>query len=314
MKTPSNRVGITLVTVVVLVTIIIVVSSFKDKFFKDEIIPQKELSIELKNTNNSVDTDGDGLTDWEEALWGTIPNNSDTDKDGTKDGEEITLGRDPRIKGPNDKLITEADLADTYKPQATDKNSLTTNVAKSLFSNFATLNSSGAINTKNSEELAKQLVSEANDKINLSNNYVPENFITFQSSDREKLKGYGNALVKTSIDSMNEMLVLKDNNSLTPYVNGYKMLARKLSLIPVPKELVNPHAAYVNNLYYISIILETFEKSDNDPFLGILLIPKYDEVVKNQRLSTEQIVNFLKEGGIIYTPEEYGSLLYNNKI
>ena len=33
------------------------------------------------------DSDGDGLPDWEEALFGTNPHNPDTDGDGTSDGD-----------------------------------------------------------------------------------------------------------------------------------------------------------------------------------------------------------------------------------
>jgi len=50
------------------------------------------------------DSDGDGLKDWEEALWKTDPNNPDTDGDGTPDGQEIKEGRDPLVPGPDDRL------------------------------------------------------------------------------------------------------------------------------------------------------------------------------------------------------------------
>lgn len=41
------------------------------------------------------DQDGDGLRDWEEAIFRTDPQKADTDGDGTIDGEEIKQGRDP---------------------------------------------------------------------------------------------------------------------------------------------------------------------------------------------------------------------------
>lgn len=44
----------------------------------------------------NVDTDGDGLTDAEEAELGTDPNNPDTDEDGISDGDEVNVwGTDP---------------------------------------------------------------------------------------------------------------------------------------------------------------------------------------------------------------------------
>ena len=42
------------------------------------------------------DTDDDGLTDADEFLWGTDPENPDTDGDTLLDGEEVLLGLDPR--------------------------------------------------------------------------------------------------------------------------------------------------------------------------------------------------------------------------
>lgn len=48
-------------------------------------------ALELDDT----DTDGDGLTDFEEALIGTDPRNPDTDDDGINDGDEVELGTDP---------------------------------------------------------------------------------------------------------------------------------------------------------------------------------------------------------------------------
>lgn len=45
---------------------------------------------------DDVDTDEDGLTDYEEEMLGTDPNKSDTDDDGLQDGEEVNeYGTDP---------------------------------------------------------------------------------------------------------------------------------------------------------------------------------------------------------------------------
>ena len=48
------------------------------------------------NDNDIVDSDGDGLSDDDEAALGTDPNNVDSDGDGIEDGEEVNdLGTDP---------------------------------------------------------------------------------------------------------------------------------------------------------------------------------------------------------------------------
>lgn len=65
------------------------------------------------------DSDGDGLKDWEEAIWHTDARKTDTDGDGTPDGEEVKQNRDPRIPGPNDRytpVSVESDANGEGKP------------------------------------------------------------------------------------------------------------------------------------------------------------------------------------------------------
>ena len=54
--------------------------------------------------NPESDPDSDGLTNAEEAIWGTNPNNPDTDGDGYRDGAEVIAHHNPTIPAPNDKL------------------------------------------------------------------------------------------------------------------------------------------------------------------------------------------------------------------
>ena len=60
-------------------------------------MPEQEkspLAVAMESTNKlDVDTDGDGLKDWEELLWKTDSNKIDTDGDGTNDNEEISLNK-----------------------------------------------------------------------------------------------------------------------------------------------------------------------------------------------------------------------------
>ncbi len=55
--------------------------------------------------NPNLDSDNDGLPDWQEILWKTDPRNPDTDGDKTTDGEEIKQKRNPLVKGPDDGIL-----------------------------------------------------------------------------------------------------------------------------------------------------------------------------------------------------------------
>jgi len=52
------------------------------------------------------DTDQDGLTNDEETLYGTNPQNPDTDGDGYSDGAEVRSGYDPLKPAPGDKILS----------------------------------------------------------------------------------------------------------------------------------------------------------------------------------------------------------------
>jgi hypothetical protein len=92
------------------------------------LLLQKSVSTTALKTNSSSllsreelerlnkDSDSDGLRDWEETIYGTVPENPDTDGDGTKDGEEIKQNRDPLKPSPDDLLAAPAKTPDESSP------------------------------------------------------------------------------------------------------------------------------------------------------------------------------------------------------
>ena len=77
-------------------------------------------------TKPAKDSDGDGLKDWEEAIWRTDPARADSDGDGTADGREIADNRDPRRPGPNDQYgVTEETTAENAAAAAPAPENLT---------------------------------------------------------------------------------------------------------------------------------------------------------------------------------------------
>ncbi|MBI2440933.1 MAG: hypothetical protein HYV35_06125 [Lentisphaerae bacterium] len=58
----------------------------------------QELERQLQTSDNQVDTDGDGLSDYDEVfVYGTDPTNPDSDNDGMPDGWEVTNGLNPKV-------------------------------------------------------------------------------------------------------------------------------------------------------------------------------------------------------------------------
>ncbi len=57
----------------------------------------------------NLDSDGDGLTNAQEAEGGTDPNKADTDDDGLTDGEEVKLGTDPLLQDTDGDSLTDGE-------------------------------------------------------------------------------------------------------------------------------------------------------------------------------------------------------------
>lgn len=63
---------------------------------KDHDKLSADFEAQLGTSDTNPDTDGDGLTDYDEHfIWGTDPTNPDTDGDGFSDGEEVSGGYNP---------------------------------------------------------------------------------------------------------------------------------------------------------------------------------------------------------------------------
>jgi hypothetical protein len=72
---------------------------------------------ENKNSNSLfLDSDQDGLTDQEERMIGTDPQNIDTDGDGYSDGKEVSSGYNPLKPAPGDQILAGADLSAGQNP------------------------------------------------------------------------------------------------------------------------------------------------------------------------------------------------------
>ncbi|GGD46055.1 hypothetical protein GCM10011361_11280 [Muriicola marianensis] len=74
--------------------------------------PNDSVSVTVTVTDCAVDTDNDGLTDGQEGVLGTDPNNPDTDGDGLTDGEEVNNIDDPNTVAVPERVSDPLDPCD----------------------------------------------------------------------------------------------------------------------------------------------------------------------------------------------------------
>ncbi|MBU6370732.1 MAG: hypothetical protein KGH93_00905 [Patescibacteria group bacterium] len=103
----------------------------------------KIVTINNPASSIQVDTDTDGLPDWEEALYGTDPHNPDTAGDGMTDGEKIQESRDPTLPNtaaigmaPTNLFSTTTVAESNAIAAANDNLNATEKLAHDLFSNI----------------------------------------------------------------------------------------------------------------------------------------------------------------------------------
>lgn len=278
-------------------------------------------AISLINTDqDEVDTDNDGLKDWEEALWSTDPLNKDTDGDGTTDGQEVKEGRDPRKKGPNDKV--EAQISANTQEVDPNKNlTATAALSRDLFSRYLNLKQS----TKDLDPKAQQsLISDV-----LTGANATEPFTAYTSTqlnviqgDTESIKAYANALIKITREkspkrSENELLILSQivqngdstgawAKKLVATANAYKNIAKSYSTMTVPAQFVELHVEYMNILSSIGSDISGMAKFSTDPALTAGSLNRYIQDTDVLLKLLKQYKTQLRDAKIVFNRNDPG--------
>lgn len=126
------------ITALSLASIFIIFALTRDRGDIGRASPQKLLATNAAaRAAAALDTDGDGLKDWEELLYKSDPTNSDSDGDGTTDGAEVKASRDPAKAAPDD-FMTPAAAEDPTSPYASFKRNYGTegNLTRALVEQF----------------------------------------------------------------------------------------------------------------------------------------------------------------------------------
>ncbi len=304
-KTPSPKVGI----VFILVVLVVVITIFGSKI-KFETTPIKDLqNVELvleRKTNaefKTGDQDQDGLADWLEEFYKTDPKNSDSDGDGTNDGEEIEQDRDPAVAGPKDPLITRKDLIDT---KANFENfiegTLTDKVSVELFSEYLLLKKQGVLKPEDEAKLIDELSKKTVEQASLKPKYALSDLNIVESTE-ETISIYGDRVAQVTIDTLyriDSYKYLKDLAYFEQLAKEYKTYAEDLRGIRVPTVTQEVHLELMNYSYNSSKLYEALVSADTDPFTSLVIISQFQAIKINDQQLYGLLANYFKNNGIIF--------------
>ncbi|MDP2655018.1 MAG: thrombospondin type 3 repeat-containing protein [bacterium] len=276
------------------------------------------------------DSDGDGLTDWEEALYGTSPNTTDTFNLSMTDGEAVAKGLIVPKAIADISIATSSPLmpSDGSLPPASAEGTLTDTFAKNFFTLYLS-----AKQTNGGADLSENEMADiANEALNALSSAVvtaPD----FKSAKDLKISGSGaDALKKFAVDaesvflkntsdaSKSEILYLIDavenNNTealthIASISKAYRDSAVGLSALPVPTELSGSVFMLINAMMRVSEITADFSRVNTDPLTAMLALKQYVPAAQSLGKAFTNINNVYSFAGIVFPSGTPGSLFVN---
>jgi len=302
MKLPSNKASGLILTIIILSTGVIVYSNYKEQNPDEQGgIVEPQISIDSQVGDTNTDTDGDGLLDWEESLWGTDPLKYDTDGDGTNDGDEVSTNRDPLIAGPDDEIV---DLNDKVLTQIQtrnlDEDGLTNRVANSFANTYFNSRSGGDLTDAQKNNLVNQITKKAIEEIQINPIYKTSSINTFNTEgNNKKLINYADLYIANYINIIDLTIQNYQNPDYLKLGNNIIAKSSNLILMDVPQQIASKHLEISNNYYQLGLIIKQFSREEEDPLYVMLSLRTYQEVQNKIKDINNQINFFLKESGII---------------
>jgi hypothetical protein len=268
------------------------------------------------------DTDGDGLFDWEEFLYGSDPRKQDTDSDSTQDGEEVRAARNPAVpntahtgESPNDPLTqlqdpnfasTSAAISETkkeffrkYLEQAGDEIRETTYL--DLISKF---DSSKLKPKREITDLA--IMSEnTNDALKVYLNEFGSAVLRFKSPNAPRSEI---AIIEDFGKNQDPRILRELQLPAIDYAN----FALELRKVKVPSGLANTHLLIVEGYEGMALGLSGMITMASDPFMGAGGYQGYMIYRVQVTDAFAVLVTEVTKRGITFTKDDPGYMFYAN--
>lgn len=282
-KAPSKTFIFRAIAAIVVVVIFIL---WQQKFFsgKDTLI--EEVSPEQKTVMKGSllkDSNGNGIADWEEQLWGL----------------------DPTVETTNG--IANKTLIEERKKQLQQKNSGPTNKTDELAQNIYVINSTLDTDNPNSQQIANNAMEKLSETIKVGeyrSQFTKKDFRIVPTTTAALTKYNTELIKKTSIadtyDNEIEIIVEATESGNTDNVSKlitigkqYQALAASLATIPTPTGIAYLHLSLVNNFNNMGKSLIDSAKISEDPVAAISSIAAYRNYSESLQNTAEAIQNYL---------------------
>ncbi|MES2087921.1 MAG: hypothetical protein V4467_02920 [Patescibacteria group bacterium] len=309
----------TIVIIVVLASIVALLVVVFIKFSKSTTYTSSLDESTIQSKMLAVDTDSDGLKDWEEQLWKTDPKNPDSDGDGALDGEEIKTGRDPLKAGPNDKLDTDTITA-KINPETESDLSETDKFSRELFVKIIAAGESDTPPTEaDYENFLNQTIQQQIDAQKIKN-YTSEDVKVDAEETPEKIRAYGNTiasiLTKKPPQKLEFEIAIVDRaqtkndpeelKKLEPLIAEYKRIEHDLIKVTVPKSALKNHLLLINATTAMAWSITGLEYVLSDPLKALPGVTAYSDNADGFQNAIRSFKSYFDSAGIIFQSTDSG--------
>ncbi len=247
------------------------------------------------------DTDGDGIKDWEEALWGTDPEKSDTDGDGISDFDYIEKRREEvrQASGTPDQELSDTNATDVF--------------TKEFFAAIVALQQSGQLNSQTLADLSKQLAGNIGQQKSLPDIYSITDIKIVSNPSRADMQIYGQAVqamsssyfakgIGTELDVTSNALSTEDPAEyakIASIANAYADFAGKLVALQTPEDISVDVLNLANNMQKSAKALQNISAIPTNELIGIIGISQYSTYSDDMVNSFTSLSNYLQNNGIL---------------
>ncbi len=259
------------------------------------------------------DSDGDGLPDWEEALYGTDPYTYDTKGLGMSDGEAVARGLIvPKAATPAAAVVAAPNTGVTGLPTP-HEGSLTDAFAKNFFTRYVEAKAAvgGDLSSDQIANLATDVIASLTASIAPAPDFLSAAKENVGAGGEDALRTYAATaeavfaahmqhLPENELDALQAALAGDSSKRavLELIAAAYRDGATGLAALSVPPEVAAAHLALVNGLARAGGAVADFARVGEDPIAAMLALEQYPRAIAAAGAALQNIALAYEKAGV----------------
>jgi hypothetical protein len=248
--------------------------------------------VDNKNDPSKLDTDNDGVPDWEEKLLGLDPLKTDTDNDGVDDGMFVRNMRQLQEQRAMGGEGVTSNLTESEK------------LGRSLVTAILAIEQAGGEFDPETQDIISNNVAEYINNLTIGGTLYVRDSLTKVPDTKENVYAYRDeltSLLKTyPIDGKDIELLgraLQDGNqayriSLERTAIKYDSLTQELKNLPVPSVIAGKHTEFLNSLASITGALKNLSQEEPDQVVTMSVLTQLQDIVETLVSSSQDLRTF----------------------